>query len=307
MKTTISFLISLLVGIGIVVSTSPTWKGLASTTTPSFLELNAALADLFFAGAIGYMQFCHFAPIWLATNHAPSYTGELRRQFTSDGFNFQFFIYTIFHQKQISRSIHAAAKVGQAFLWTLVVELTFGRIGTGILLVLLAIQAFSYRDTVFAASIMTAQVLFAVTAKLLIETLTEYYREIDILNFAKASILWLAFLKVFNHAFEPLPPTYDKSVQQFEDHFGEDAWKLYLTDPIRATWLVIGGTVSEMMVGMPGRLFNVVVYSGLARLGYRSRNLIDVPSAQKWSRDVVRHGWTANPTTAALFAWATKQ
>jgi hypothetical protein len=304
MTTARSFTISYLIGGIIVASTSPNTRDLVHTKELSFLSVNAATADIFFAGAIGYMLFCHFEPYWLAKNHVPSYAGQLRYLFTKNGFDFQSFMYHIFHQEKSSRLVHAVAILFQSFLWALVVGMTFGRVGTGILLLMVCGQAFSYGDTVFATTIIVVQFLFTVASELVLTAASEHYLELEILQTAKTVILWCAFATVLNHAVEPLPPAYHPSIEQFDDSFGIPAWQTFLTRPFTAALLVLGGWIGEVMAGTPGRLLNVVLYSGLCKAGHRSGHLLHAEQAKEWGAEVIKCGWSVNPTTAALFAWA---
>jgi hypothetical protein len=306
MFKTLTFNVSFLIGAIIVCSTSPNLHDLYRTKHFSFLGLNAAVADLLIISTISYMQICHIEAKWLAKNYVPSDAVQLPHLFKSKGFNFQVLDYYIFHQEKSSRVVHATALILQTGLWATVVHITFGRFGSAVLVLALSAQALSYGDKTLAAAIIALQLSLMAATELTLPTLSTCYSELVILEAAKTGILWSAFSMMVNHAFEPLPPAYHSSVQQFDDGFGLPGWKMFFSEPVTAFALVVGGWVGEATASLPGRLLNVVIYSALWKSGYRSPHLIDFQDAKDWSSNIVQQGWDVNPTTAAVFAWATK-
>jgi hypothetical protein len=66
------------------------------------------------------------------------------------------------------------------------------------------------------------------------------------------------------------------------------------------------GQVSECAAGLPGRLFNQVVYKIMWKAGYRSETLMDIGRAKRQAWRVIEGGWQAHPVTKELYAWATR-
>jgi hypothetical protein len=60
------------------------------------------------------------------------------------------------------------------------------------------------------------------------------------------------------------------------------------------------GFTSELAAGVPGRLFNIAVYKGMYRLGYRGTGVMDVGEAKERGKDILAGGWEADVLTSGL-------
>lgn len=280
--------------------TSPTIQK-AAYQAPSLLTMHSLFVDAVFAFLIAFLALCHLEPHWISTNLSFPYTYQLAWNFSAPAFDFQVLTYELFHLCFWNDLCHILALTTEFLLWLMIVYGTFGMHGLALINVVLAVQAISCHDVWFAACLITIDFAYSVGSVMAIRCAPTSLPVIDI---AKILLFWLVMLRTAGHGFEPLPPRYDHSIQQFEDGFGALAFSLLWTQPFRAVWLITLGTVSELGAGMPGRYFNVVVYRFMHACGYRSQTLLAPDEARQQARIVIEKGWAANETTMKLYTWA---
>ena len=303
MPLVLSSIISLLAGLGVVAITSPTIRNVYQNHDLSILSIHALVADAMFVLLLALLSLCRLEPRYIARKSFP-YGSQAERTVGRRGFEFQLLVFEIFHQQTASQVVHAINIISQGLLWTCIIRTTFGLAGTIIVLLILAGQSISYGDDYLATAIVCLQLIYIAATEL-----TLFLASLDripVLNVAKAAILWLSLVQTVNHAFEPLPPTFDTSTQQFDDGFGGAAWKQCFLAPFTTAAMMVLGLVSEIEAGCPGRFLNQIIFKIIWKAGYRSETLLSVADAKEYGRAVISNGWMAHPTTAALYKWAAK-
>ena len=187
-------------------------------------------------------------------------------------------------------------------MWLCIIHGTFGVHGLLLVNVLMTAQVVTYEDPALVACVISVNTVFsALTWATLDFLIGTPYLLVDI---AKVVLFWLVVIRTASHAFEPLPPTYNSEIQQFESGFGEIGHGLLWTNPVRAIWLFVLGIVSELGAGMPGRCFNVVAYKATHWCGYRSEVLLGIDEAQRQTGVIIEKGWAADETTRDMCFWA---
>ena len=304
MPILLSSFLAIAFGLTIVAYTSPTISTFFAHPTSSLLTLHALLVDGTFALLIALTILCRVEPSWIAKNQSFPYSSQIEWNFGPKAFDFQLLVFEIFHTEWSSRAVHVVTIITEGFLWLLVIHVTFGLWGTGTTLALLSLQALSFGDPMLATVIITINTMFATASFTTLQYMT--YSPIHLLNIAKVSLFWLTAIRILNHAFEPLPPTYDSTVAIFDDSFGYPAYQLCSTNFSHSLWMMALGQVSECGAGIPGHFFNQIIFKIMWKAGYRSKTLLDVKQAKKQAWRVIEGGWQAHPVTAKLYKWATK-
>ncbi|KAK5193273.1 hypothetical protein LTR92_006642 [Exophiala xenobiotica] len=304
MPVLVSSLLSLTTGLTVVALTSPTIAHLFHDGSYTFLNVCGGFVDLIFAVLVALTILCRIEPTWIACNHSFPYTSQPEWNFGQSAFNFQLLVFEIFHQQWSSRFVHTVNITAEGFLWLLVLKITFGMPGLLLIVGTLIIQAISYRDMILSACVSLITISHAAATWAILSW--SPYDAIDVLNAAKIALICCSAARTVNHAFEPLPPKYHPSVTAFDEGFGETAFTLCSRNFLQSLWLMALGLVSELAAGSPGRFFNPIVYKMLWRAGYRSQVLLSVSEAKQEAVAVIEGGWHANPTTASLYSWATR-
>lgn len=250
-----------------------------------------------------FLVLCQTHHRWVAQNQSFPCSYHPSRNFGPKSFDFQLFVFEVFHVQWLSRTIHMINIVVEEFIWLVIIRTTFGLWGLAFVMGVLAFQAVSYGDVAVAGAITALNAAFAAGAYLVcgyspalgVETVTAI---------AKISLFWVVTIRTLSHVLKPLPPTYSRESEVFDNGFGIQGWRVCLTDLPLAIWLFLLGNVSELGAGMPGRLFNPVVYKVLSRCGYRSEKLISRDKAKSQAWTVVDCGLMAHQVTAVMFTWA---
>ena len=293
-----------LFGTLVVLLTSQTVRQIISITptSPPVILYHALFVDAIFAVLIAFLILCHIEHRWIAKNQSFPYTFHLAWNFSSRAFNFQVLTFEIFHLSWVNRLTHVVNMTCEQLLWLFIIHGTFGVYGLLLVNVLLTAQICSYEDPVLVACVLSINTIFSALTWATLEFLVDTpYLLVDI---TKIVLFWLVVIRTASHAFEPLPPTYNQEIQQFESGFGEIAHGLLWTNPIRAIWLFVLGIVSELGAGMPGRYFNVVAYKATHWCGYRSEVLLGIDEAQRQAGMIIGKGWAADETTRNMYLWA---
>lgn len=290
-------------GLLVVGSTSPNAQASLAEPTLSFIPVHALLVDLCFVLLITFVVLCQTHHQWIAQNQSFPYSYDPRWNFGAKSFDFQLLIFEVFHVKWLSRTVHMVNIIIEEFLWLAIILGTFGNIGLATSLVILVIQSFSYGDISVGLVITSLNVAFGTTSFFVFNPWTPALA-LAMTAFAKIALSWVVSIRTLSHVLEPLPPTYKKDSRSFENSFGITGWRVCLTDLPLAIWLTLLGNISELGAGMPGRLFNPVIYKIMVRCGYRSKSILSVEEAKRQAWTIQDAGWMANAVTADMFAWA---
>jgi len=273
-----------------------------TSTSPPLVLYHALFVDAIFAFLMAFLILCHIDHRWIAKNQSFPYTFHLAWNFSPRAFNFQVLTFEIFHLSWVNRLTHVVNMTCEQLLWLFIVHGTFGVYGLLLVNVLLMAQVVTYEDPVLVACIISINTIFSALTWSTLEFLVGTPRLcVDI---AKVVLFWLVVIRTASHAFEPLPPTYNSDIQQFESGFGEIALGLLWTNPFRAIWLFVLGIVSELGAGMLGRYFNVVAYKTTHWCGYRSEVLLGIDEAQRQAGSIIEKGWAADEITRNMYIWA---
>jgi hypothetical protein len=303
--------ISVITAFTTVALTSPNFQDLvhnnvitANRETLSLPTIQALLADISIASFLAVILTCMLKPRLTAEHHSFPYASRPYQNFGATAFDFQLLVFSIFHQRLASQIVHSIVITVHTFAWLVVIQGTFGTLGTALIVFACCAQGISFGDDVFAAVNMALHITLGVGAYTLYHPHLGPYDPLTILIIAKAVIFWGGMALTTNHAFEPLPPAYDAATGEIEPQFGEVAWTLLLKDPLKAFALMGLGLASEVEAGSPGRFISTILYKMMYHMGYRSKTLLDNAEAKRWSREVIERGWSAHPMTAEWYGWA---
>jgi len=320
-------IVSLILGTAITLASSPTISSVLSwsldaiyaprlTSTSAlntfsvFVTSQALLTDLTFSFLISFLILCNYdcTSRWIARNRSFPYSYSPSWNFGPRSLDFQLLIFETFHVGWASRTIHMLNIVAEEGLWTTVILMTFGKTGALAFSTALIFQAITYGDIWVGLGVVVGNAASFGTCWWLVQHVVMGTWAVDetfALSLVKTALFWTVTVRTLSHVLEPLPPTYRPDVACFDDNFGAAGWKLCLSDLPAALWLVILGNVSEFGAGMPGRLFNIVVYKCMYKAGFRSQSgLLDVRDAKLQAWALIRGGWTAHPETAKMYEWA---
>lgn len=288
----------------LVYFTSPTLH-LAHTNS---LTPPAALADAVFVGFTTILLLSRLEPLWIAQHRSFPYSGQPEWLFGREAFDFQLLAFEIFHQQRSSRIVHTGTILSAGFLWGLVVRVTFGMAGRWVLALVLVGQCFSYADWGVGATVGVVQGMYLAAGEVILRCAqaSDGWDELWVLNAAKTALLVCTLLQVGNHAFEPLPPAYHRSVEMFDDGFGVPGYSLIRSDPLGALRMSALGLCQETMAGSPGMFLNTILYRLMWKAGYRPAGLLGVDEARRCAAVVIEGGWQANEMTARVYVWATR-
>jgi len=252
------------------------------------------MLDLLFCIMTIFVGVCHQYPEWVAKKQSNPYTLQLPWNLGPNSFNFQVLNYELYHLSFIARWSHHVTIALEAFLWMLVIRGMFGITFSILVLSLLSIQAFSFRDSPFAVILISLWTILAITSEVIL------YVQPDILFLSKHLIFWSVIVRTSSHVMEPVPPIVNQEKSLI---FGAIGFQFALTHPLEAAYAFLFGVVSEMSSGLPGRLFPVLVYVVLNHLGYQSENLMTIRDSHQIRSSILRGGWKAYPVTEKLFSW----
>lgn len=287
----------------IVGFTSPNVARLIADRDVSLLNIHAVLIDVCFAVLIAFLGLCQTHHEWVAKNQSFPYTYWPSWSCGPRSFDFQLFVFEVFHIEWLSRTIHMINILVEQWLWLAIIFCTFGPLWLGLSVALVVLQACSYGDFAVASLISTINIgIFWSVWR--VRSYEIGLGIVEMAAIAKIALFWVVTARTLSHVLEPLPPTYSKELMAFDDGFGMRGWRVLLANLPLALWLMVLGNVSELGAGMPGRLFNPVIYKLMSRCGYRSSCLVSVLEAKTQAWTVIDAGWRAHKVTADMFAWA---
>jgi hypothetical protein len=227
---------------------------------------------------------------WLLENGTFPYAYHPDKNVGRQGFNLQLALYETFHSTAIAQIIHGLVLPIQQACWLYLIPVLDGKAGGLGMALFLVVQAISYHDTVFTIFIILVNLgLYSLNSTLV--SLLPYA-----INTGTVKIILFSatLFEVISHSEEQLPPTTENT------GFGEIATSQCLSAPCNALKLLALGFISELAAGVPGRLFNVLVYKILSRLGMQSESLMRVGEAKRRGRAILRGGWGADELTRDL-------
>jgi hypothetical protein len=207
------------------------------------------------------------------------------------GFDLQLVLYETFHGSITAKVVHGLVIPIQQFSWLFLVSRTSSGPAQLALAILLIAQAVSYKDVRVGSTVLVLNAALCMLGHIL-HTAYPHALHTDNIKI----LLFLATLfEMLSHSEEPLPPAIEGSKA-----FGELANKSYISSPGLVAQLAMIGFTSELAAGVPGRLFNIAVYKGMYRLGYRGTGVMDVGEAKERGKDILAGGWEADVLTSGL-------
>jgi hypothetical protein len=303
MPLILSSILATFTGLLIVLLTSPTINNLYyNIQSLSILSCHALLADIFFALLCAFLILCHVESTWVARNQSFPYAYHLSWNFGPKAFNFQLLIFEVFHIHAFSRRLHMVNMVFEELFWLCIFHGTFGIVGLLIINTVLTAQALSYRDLRLGIVVLLTNLTLSVATYFAFDRFAD---RVNLLDISKVALFWLVVLRTASHVTEPVPPSYDSEVLVFDSGFGDIGFAHLKQYPLHALWLFVLGIVSELGAGMPGRLFNVVLYKAMHRCGgCRYSRLMSVEEGKTRAGEVIVGGWGANGLTKEMYRWA---
>jgi hypothetical protein len=295
-----SIVLSTATSSGLIAATSPSIAAFCKRDQASLTTIQGLLTDVVLALFLMLVLLCIFEPQLIATSHSFPYASQPHRSFGRSAFNFQLLVFQVFHQETSSVIVHTITIFVATLAWLVMIQGTFGTVGTALVLAAVSVQGFSYGDAIFGLVNTSLHLGFA----FLCHVIYSSFDGTTALAVAKGVIFWSSVAQTVNHAFEPLPPSYNPDTCEFDEGFGQPAWQLLFTNPVKSLALMGLGLASELEATSPGRFFTTVVYKMLYNCGYRSAVLLDAAQAKEWSQTIIAGGWHAHPLTAELYRWA---
>ena len=298
MHTLISISSATVVGLSTTYLTSPTIDSLSTDAQATWLVYQALVMDMLFACLLAFLILCHLEPRWVAANRSFPYTSHVENNFGIRAFDFQLLVYELWHSSIINSVTHTFCFFFEQPLWLGVVAHTFGLPSLALLNMALFFQACTYGDPYMAIIITALNSLYSAVVIWVFQNLPTLL----VLNYYKAALLWLIVLQTATHADEPLPPDWNKQLNTFAATWSDKAYNMLWRDLYGALWLFTLGLASEAGAGMPGRLYNVLVFRVLDQMGYISNSIDGVSSARGSAVIALREGWHSNDMLAPCFA-----
>ncbi|KAG8421723.1 hypothetical protein J3458_003573 [Metarhizium acridum] len=301
--TAANFILSNLLGLGVVTITSPTSPVILLLVAEKgpFITYNYLLSavDLALALVISFLLLCNLEHKWIAKNYSFPYAFHPIRNLGAKALQFQLVLFEVYHLHLFSRITHILTLLVEEAAWLLLIQGTFGVVGLATANILLVIQAFSYGDTLLGSCITILNVAVSLAASVGFQGLSDG----NALGGIKISLVLCAALRTMSRVAEPLPPAYNEHSKTFDRSFGVRGFEFLFSNTLFAFWLFCYGVIQEMGAGMPGRLFNIAVAEVMYSLGYQGKSAWDVVVAKGWACEIVESGWEAYPMSQELLAW----
>ncbi|KAF5125957.1 hypothetical protein E5D57_010651 [Metarhizium anisopliae] len=302
--TAANFILSNILGLGLVTITSPTSPVILLLVAEKgpFITYEYLLSavDLTLALVISFLVLCNLEHKWIAKNYSFPYAFHPVRNLGAKALQFQLVLFEVYHLHLFSRITHILTLLVEEAAWLFLIQGTFGAVGLATANALLALQAFSYGDALLGACITALNLAVSLAASLRFGGLADGG---GALGAIKIGLVLCAALRTASHVAEPLPPAYNESSRTFERSFGVSGFEFLFSNTLFAFWLFCYGVIQEMGAGMPGRLFNIAVAEVMYSAGYQGKSAWDVVVAKGWACEIVESGWEAYPMSQELLAW----
>ncbi|KAH0595317.1 hypothetical protein MHUMG1_07067 [Metarhizium humberi] len=302
--TAANFILSNILGLGLVTITSPTSPVILLLVAEKgpFITYEYLLSavDLTLALVISFLVLCNLEHKWIAKNYSFPYAFHPVRNLGAKALQFQLVLFEVYHLHLFSRITHILTLLVEEAAWLFLIQGTFGAVGLATANALLALQAFSYGDALLGACITALNLAVSLAASLGFRGFADGG---GALGGIKIGLVLCAALRTASHVAEPLPPAYNESSKTFERSFGVSGFEFLFSNTLFAFWLFCYGVIQEMGAGMPGRLFNIAVAEVMYSAGYQGKSAWDVVVAKGWACEIVESGWEAYPMSQELLAW----
>ncbi|KAG8416795.1 hypothetical protein J3459_013646 [Metarhizium acridum] len=166
--TAANFILSNLLGLGVVTITSPTSPVILLLVAEKgpFITYNYLLSavDLALALVISFLLLCNLEHKWIAKNYSFPYAFHPIRNLGAKALQFQLVLFEVYHLHLFSRITHILTLLVEEAAWLLLIQGTFGVVGLATANILLVIQAFSYGDTLLGSCITILNVAVSLAA-----------------------------------------------------------------------------------------------------------------------------------------------